>query len=107
MLCSKIVGNPLGRDLKSFYKIHPKYNYSFISRHRCLADRISLMSNKYPILVFMIATTKGIFGTERARDCHGVVFIVINDGNVRNCMYNIILILIHKFYKTFIFGLFT
>jgi len=99
---SKIVGNPHGRDFKSFYKTHPKYNYSFMSRPRCLADGISLMSNKYPIFVFIIATTKGIYGTERARDCHGVIFIVINDGNVRNCMYNIILILIHKFYDIYI-----
>jgi hypothetical protein len=91
-MCSKIVGNPFGRDLKSFYKTYPKYNYFFMSRPQCLADGISLMSNKYPIFVFIIATTKGIYGTERARDCHGVIFIVINDGNVRNCMYNIILI---------------
>ncbi len=66
MMRSKIVGNPHGRDFKSFCKTHPKYSYSFMSRPQCLADGISLMSNKYPIFVFIIATTKGIYGIERA-----------------------------------------
>jgi hypothetical protein len=46
-----------------------------------------LISKTYPVLVLLNATTNGIYGTERARDCHGVLFVGINDGKVHNCIF--------------------
>lgn len=54
------------------------------------ADNILLKSNKHTVLIFLFATTKGINGTDRGKDCHGVVFMVTNDVNkIRNCEKNL------------------
>jgi hypothetical protein len=98
VLYPKIVGNPLGRDLTEFYKRHPMLKNSFLTKGQCLADQITLLSKKYRVLVFFIATTKGMHGSERIRGCHGVIFIIINDDNVRKCMYLIDIMILYLFF---------
>jgi hypothetical protein len=79
-----MVGNHLGCELKKFQKLNPLHRSSFMKSPGGLVDTIHLLSNKHSVLIFLLATTKGIYGTERSKDCHDVIFMVINDMKNRN-----------------------
>ncbi len=85
-LFPQIIGNPLGNNFKQFAKQFPEYKSTFTVDPMHLKKQFLLAYKQYSTIVCFIASTKGICGSQNAKNCHGVVFIIINDRqNERKC----------------------